>query len=141
MFLNILSGKRDSNSRPRPWQGRALPTELFPSKDACSIKFINFCTPLNAVAKVQLFFKSASICLKKNHSLFLFFLFSTHPVTIILITETTVIFQSSVAMQHRDVRMADAIEHIGFNRSIMYHVFKNNPVARARGWPKRHAPM
>ena len=27
---NILSGKRDSNSRPRPWQGRALPTELFP---------------------------------------------------------------------------------------------------------------
>ena len=25
----LLSGKRDSNSRPRPWQGRALPTELF----------------------------------------------------------------------------------------------------------------
>ena len=24
------SGKRDSNSRPRPWQGHALPTELFP---------------------------------------------------------------------------------------------------------------
>jgi hypothetical protein len=24
------SGKRDSNSRPRPWQGRALPAELFP---------------------------------------------------------------------------------------------------------------
>ena len=28
-----LSGKRDSNSRPRPWQGRALPTELFPRWD------------------------------------------------------------------------------------------------------------
>ena len=27
------SGKRDSNSRPRPWQGRALPTELFPLKE------------------------------------------------------------------------------------------------------------
>jgi hypothetical protein len=27
---HIWSGKRDSNSRPRPWQGRALPTELFP---------------------------------------------------------------------------------------------------------------
>ena len=26
----MWSGKRDSNSRPRPWQGRALPTELFP---------------------------------------------------------------------------------------------------------------
>ena len=29
-FIGTLSGKRDSNSRPRPWQGRALPTELFP---------------------------------------------------------------------------------------------------------------
>jgi hypothetical protein len=26
----IWSGKRDSNSRPIPWQGIALPTELFP---------------------------------------------------------------------------------------------------------------
>ena len=26
----IGAGKRGSNSRPRPWQGRALPTELFP---------------------------------------------------------------------------------------------------------------
>ena len=33
MFLFIMSGKRDSNSRPRPWQGRALPTELFPRRD------------------------------------------------------------------------------------------------------------
>ena len=24
------SGRRDSDSRPRPWQGRALPTELLP---------------------------------------------------------------------------------------------------------------
>ncbi len=30
LLLFALSGKRDSNSRPRPWQGRALPTELFP---------------------------------------------------------------------------------------------------------------
>ena len=27
LFL-ILSGRRDSNPRPRPWQGRALPAEL-----------------------------------------------------------------------------------------------------------------
>ena len=25
----VKSEKRDSNPRPRPWQGRALPTELF----------------------------------------------------------------------------------------------------------------
>ena len=28
-----MSGKRDSNSRPQPWQGCALPTELFPQKE------------------------------------------------------------------------------------------------------------
>ena len=27
---DLWSGKRDSNSRPQPWQGCALPTELFP---------------------------------------------------------------------------------------------------------------
>ena len=30
--LDNWSGKRDSNSRPQPWQGCALPTELFPRK-------------------------------------------------------------------------------------------------------------
>ena len=30
----IWSGKRDSNSRPQPWQGCALPAELFPLKEA-----------------------------------------------------------------------------------------------------------
>ena len=28
--IRAMSGKRDSNSRPQPWQGCALPTELFP---------------------------------------------------------------------------------------------------------------
>ncbi len=37
------SGKRDSNSRPQPWQGCALPTELFPpfthsSREATPVK-------------------------------------------------------------------------------------------------------
>ncbi len=32
-FASDWSGKRDSNSRPRPWQGRALPTELFPQRN------------------------------------------------------------------------------------------------------------
>ena len=30
IVVKALSGKRDSNSRPQPWQGCALPTELFP---------------------------------------------------------------------------------------------------------------
>ena len=29
-FFVSESGKRDLNSRPQPWQGCALPTELFP---------------------------------------------------------------------------------------------------------------
>jgi hypothetical protein len=29
-FLEMWSGIRDSNSRPIPWQGIALPTELIP---------------------------------------------------------------------------------------------------------------
>src|SRR6266702_8310141 len=29
-FPTFQSGKRDSNPRPQPWQGCALPTELFP---------------------------------------------------------------------------------------------------------------
>ena len=50
MFLEFKkkSGKRDSNPRPRPWQGRALPTELFPQ---------------NVSAKIVLFLGTA----KKNH--------------------------------------------------------------------------
>lgn len=30
VFYKRWSGKRDSNPRPLPWQGNALPTELFP---------------------------------------------------------------------------------------------------------------
>ena len=30
VFFIFWSGKGDSNSRPQPWQGYALPTELFP---------------------------------------------------------------------------------------------------------------
>ncbi|CCW29584.1 hypothetical protein XNC3_150005 [Xenorhabdus nematophila F1] len=34
IYLDFIywSGKRDSNSRPQPWQGCALPTELFPRR-------------------------------------------------------------------------------------------------------------
>jgi hypothetical protein len=32
------SGKRDSNPRPQPWQGCALPTELFPQCDATRLE-------------------------------------------------------------------------------------------------------
>ena len=36
--IGVQSGKRDSNPRPQPWQGCALPTELFPrwSRFRCS---------------------------------------------------------------------------------------------------------
>ena len=43
----ILSGKRDSNSRPQPWQGCALPTELFPHYR------LNFTTDISIELRVQ----------------------------------------------------------------------------------------
>ena len=87
LLLCAWSGKRDSNSRPRPWQGRALPTELLPHchclRKVCfgialsghqrplvlrlfprwilfkmSIVIVN---PLIAVAKVRPFFEPASV--------------------------------------------------------------------------------
>lgn len=49
-----LSGKRDSNSRPQPWQGCALPTELFPQHSIHHPSSSPFCA-----AKVGLFFLPA----------------------------------------------------------------------------------
>ena len=37
--LRDWSGKRGSNSRPQPWQGCALPTELFPRNRLCRHAF------------------------------------------------------------------------------------------------------
>ena len=45
-----LSGKRDSDPRPQPWQGCALPTELLPRG----------CFVFKSDAKIQLIFKPAN---------------------------------------------------------------------------------
>ena len=46
-LLRFKSGKRDSNSRPQPWQGCALPTELFPHY------LLNFTTGISTKLRVQ----------------------------------------------------------------------------------------
>ncbi len=59
-----LSEKRDSNPRPRPWQGRALPAELF-SQTGCKYKqsfhfselFIYF---FDFVSGISIFIESVS---------------------------------------------------------------------------------
>ena len=53
------SEKRDSNPRPRPWQGRALPTELF------SHNFNVTAFVLNG-AKIKTFKYNFQIFFKKN---------------------------------------------------------------------------
>src|SRR6266571_2392936 len=45
------SGKRDSNPRPQPWQGCALPTELFPRAVGQSNRSVGFFVPPAAPAK------------------------------------------------------------------------------------------
>ena len=47
-FLLLKSGKRDSDSRPQPWQGCALPTELLPL--------------VNSAAKIHFFFIPPRFC-------------------------------------------------------------------------------
>ena len=47
----IWSGRRGSNSRPQPWQGCALPTELLPQ-----VCFLNEVLFSFGIAKVQTIF-------------------------------------------------------------------------------------
>ena len=71
-----MSGKRDSDPRPQPWQGCALPTELFPQ-----FFLLLRSVPLNASAKVLLFSELpnfSSIFLKKNVHFALFSEQNTH---------------------------------------------------------------
>ena len=52
-----MSGKRDSDSRPQPWQGCALPTELFPQN--CSA-ILRHCQAALGISQVNLV--SALVC-------------------------------------------------------------------------------
>ncbi len=52
--LDPESGKRDSNSRPQPWQGCALPTELFPQMCSVSARSHNNHFPRMVSAKVDI---------------------------------------------------------------------------------------
>jgi hypothetical protein len=55
-FLYIWSGKRVSNSRPQPWQGCALPTELFPREEGSILAI------LKKVSRLILAYFLARIC-------------------------------------------------------------------------------
>ena len=72
---DLESGKRDSNSRPQPWQGCALPTELFPHLRRVTWQSIIFQSaspsagaafPLNCGAKVRLFLEPRKRLAKKS---------------------------------------------------------------------------
>ena len=72
------SGKRDSNSRPQPWQGCALPTELFPQYvlrityfviASAKIGIFSF-TPNFSATFFHYFFKLKTKLLKINEKIF-----------------------------------------------------------------------
>ena len=78
---NIIEGsnwseKRDSNPRPRPWQGRALPTELFSHLSAELFRPSSGCFP-DCVAKVGTFLELAKFWQRKMHFFLHFFLPAT----------------------------------------------------------------
>ena len=62
-----LSEKRDSNPRPRPWQGRALPTELFSQFSLLANPLASLSCPVFVVcvAKVGIIFELANLLAKK----------------------------------------------------------------------------
>ena len=54
-IIKNLSGKRDSDPRPQPWQGCALPTELFPQKsDSYRIQTYNLLIRSQMLYSVEL---------------------------------------------------------------------------------------
>ncbi len=54
--VNVWSGRRDSNPRPSPWQGDALPTEPLPQPNRNSTKLVLACQPRATAISVQLFY-------------------------------------------------------------------------------------
>src|SRR5690606_35130407 len=65
-LLHFWSGKRVSNSRPQPWQGCALPTELFPHclwrRDSESNRGTRLCRPLHNHSAIAPVTASRSAC-------------------------------------------------------------------------------
>jgi hypothetical protein len=53
--FHVWSGKRGSNSRPQPWQGCALPTELFPHFRELGIVCFVRCIGVNCSASFGAF--------------------------------------------------------------------------------------
>ena len=65
--IKAWSEKRDSNPRPRPWQGRALPTELFSHSMRTAFRSLLRCKITTFFSSVQIYFH-----------LFLFFISIIH---------------------------------------------------------------
>ena len=51
LFIKKMwSGKRGSNSRPQPWQGCALPAELFPQSTVLTVFVVSIIHKLSATS-------------------------------------------------------------------------------------------
>ena len=113
------SGKRDSDPRPQPWQGCALPTELFPLISSCSEGI-----SLDCGCKGTTFFRTA-----KTFQRFFSKKVLIHPIEIVFITKLAQDFQFSVRMKHRYRRMSNAIKRTGLHRGIVNHILENHLLA------------
>ncbi len=76
-FKNTKSGKRDSNPRHQPWQGCALPTELFPRNLQIYNILILFSSPLSLILGEWKIFQRSTIKIIPN--------FPYHVILIILL--------------------------------------------------------
>ena len=84
---NILvwSGKRGSNSRPLPWQGSALSTELFPQLHTKAINIIaKFAVIVNS--NLQIWCLSFSHVLLYSHLCYLVLIFKKNYIVLIFVS-------------------------------------------------------
>ena len=76
VLFRMWSGKRDSNSRPQPWQGCALPTELFPHLvlprhfSKCAAKVLCFFETTNYFLTFFVYHQKIAICPIRLYSFF-----------------------------------------------------------------------
>ena len=111
-----MSGKRDSDPRPQPWQGCALPTELFPL-----VLTLKGTISLDSGCKGNAFFGT-----DKLFSDFFSKKLLIHPIFIIIIAKFTQDFQFSIVMEHSNGWMSDAVEHVRLHRRVMDHILENH---------------
>ena len=139
-FVQQESGKRDSDPRPQPWQGCALPTELFPHflRILCIKKSVSSRHFSKCECKGNAFFRTGKLFLSFFSKKVPFYRKQAvlwdliHTIQIIFIAKTAQNLHPSIFVKNTYSRMRNAIKGIRLNGGIMDHILKNHLVANLK---------